>query len=258
MSEFSLDGKTAIITGGSKGIGRAIARSMARAGANVVVSSRKADACEKAAQEITSEGGSAIAIACNVSDLEALPDLVAGTESAFGQVDILVGNAAANPHYGPMTTIEEPAFDKIIATNLKANLWLAKLVLPKMAERKDGTLIFVSSIGGQRGNDDIGIYGLSKAAEEAMARNLAVGWGPHNIRVNCIAPGLVKTDFARALWEDPAKLAHAEAAYPLRRIGEPEDIGGVATFLASDAARFITGQTIVVDGGITISGTGRE
>ncbi len=258
MSEFSLQNKTAIVTGGSKGIGLAIARSMARAGANVVIASRKADACDEAVAAITADGGSAAAVPCNVSHLDALPGLVAAAEDTFGRIDILVGNAAANPHYGPMTTIEEPAFDKIIDTNVKANLWLAKLVLPKMAERRDGAIIFVSSIGGRRGNDDIGIYGVSKAAEEAMARNLAVGWGPHNIRVNCIAPGLVRTDFARALWDDPDKLKRTEDAYPLRRIGEPEDIGGVATFLASEAARFITGQTIVVDGGITISGTGRE
>lgn len=258
MSEFSLLDKTAIVTGGSKGIGLAIARSMARAGANVVISSRKADACEEAVATIKADGGSAIAVPCNISQLDALAGLVAASEDAFGQVDILVGNAAANPHYGPMTTIEEPAFDKIIDTNVKANLWLAKLVLPKMAERREGVLIFVSSIGGRRGNDDIGTYGISKAAEEAMARNLAVGWGPHNIRVNCIAPGLVRTDFARALWDDAEKLKRTENAYPLRRIGDPEDIGGVATFLASNAARFITGQTIVVDGGITISGTGRE
>jgi NAD(P)-dependent dehydrogenase (short-subunit alcohol dehydrogenase family) len=231
---------------------------MAGAGANVVITSRKAEACDAAVAAIKADGGSAIAVPCNVSHLDALPDLVAAAEDGFGQVDILVGNAAANPHYGPMTTIDEAAFDKIIGTNVKANLWLAKLVLPKMAERRDGAVIFVSSIGGRRGNDDIGTYGVSKAAEEAMARNLAVGWGPHNIRINCIAPGLVRTEFARALWDDPAKLKHAEDAYPLRRIGEPEDIGGVATFLASDAARFITGQTIVVDGGITISGTGRE
>ena len=257
MSEFSLDGKTAIITGGSRGIGKAIAQSMARAGAQVVISSRKAEPCEEVASQINADGGSAIALPCNISRLDDLPGLIEGAEQAFGKVDILVGNAAANPHYGPMTTIDEAAFDKIIDTNLKANLWLAKLVLPKMAERRDGVIVFVSSIGGRRGNDDIGTYGISKAAEEAMARNLAVGWGRHNIRVNCIAPGLVRTEFARALWDDADKLKHAESAYPLGRIGEPEDIGGVATFLASDAARFITGQAIVVDGGITISGTGR-
>ncbi len=258
MNEFSLNGKSAIITGGSRGIGKAIAQSMARAGAQVVISSRKAEPCEEVAAQINADGGTAVAIPCNVSDLDALPALVEGAEQAFGKVDILVGNAAANPHYGPMTTIEEPAFDKIIGTNLKANLWLAKLVLPKMAERRDGVIIFVSSIGGRRGNDDIGTYGMSKAAVEAMARNLAVGWGRHSIRVNCIAPGLVRTEFARALWDDPEKLSHAEQAYPLGRIGDPQDIGGVATFLASDAARFITGQAIVADGGITISGTGRE
>ena len=173
---------------------------------------------------------------------------------AFGQVDILVGNAAANPYYGPLTGIEERALDKILATNLKANLWLAKEVLPGMAERRDGAVIFVASIAGLRGTDDIGAYGLSKAALESMARSLAVRWGRHNIRVNCIAPGLVRTDFARALWEDPAKLAAAEAAYPLRRIGDPDDIAGAAVWLASPAGAFITGQTIVVDGGSNIAG----
>ena len=258
MKMFSLEGKTALVTGASRGIGRAIAESLAEAGAAVVISSRTAGDCEDVAESIRKTGGKAVAIACNVSHLDALPGFVAEAEAALGPIDILVGNAAANPHYGPMTEIEEPAFDKIIDTNIKANLWLAREVLPKMAERGGGTVIFVSSIGACRGNDDIGTYGISKAAEEAMARNLAVGWGRKNIRVNCIAPGLVRTDFARALWDDPEKLRYAEAAYPLGRIGDPEDIAGVAVFLASDAARFVTGQTIVADGGVTISGTGRK
>ena len=172
----------------------------------------------------------------------------------FGGIDILVGNAAANPHHGPTTDVDEAAFDKIIATNLKANLWLSKAVLPDMASRRDGAIVFVTSIAGIRGTDDIGVYGMSKAAEESMARSLAVGWGKHGIRVNCIAPGLVKTDFAAALWEDPESLKAAEASYPIGRIGEPDDIAGVAVFLSSPAGAFVTGQTIVVDGGVTISG----
>jgi len=255
MSElFRLDGKTALVTGGSRGIGRAIALRMAEAGASVVVSSRKAEDCEAVAAEIRATGGRALAAPCNVSHLETLPGLARAARDAFGRIDILVGNAAANPYYGPLTGIEERSLDKILATNVKANLWLCKALLPEMAERRDGAVIFIASIAGLRGTDDIGAYGLSKAALESMARSLAVRWGRHNIRINCIAPGLVRTDFARALWEDPAKLAAAEAAYPLRRIGEPDDIAGMAVCLAAPAGAFVTGQTIVVDGGVTIAG----
>jgi NAD(P)-dependent dehydrogenase (short-subunit alcohol dehydrogenase family) len=254
MELFRLDGKTALVTGASRGIGRAIALRMAEAGANVVVSSRTAEDCAAVVAEIEAAGGRAVAVPCNVSRLEALPGLVGAACDAFDRIDILVGNAAANPYYGPLTGIEERALDKIVDTNVKANLWLCKEVLPEMAERRDGAVIFTASIAGLRGTDDIGAYGLSKAALESMARSLAVRWGQHNIRVNCIAPGLVKTDFARALWENPSRLAAAEAAYPLRRIGEPDDIAGAAVWLASPAGAFVTGQTIVVDGGITIAG----
>jgi len=254
MEFFRLDGKTALVTGGSRGIGRAIALRMAEAGANVVVSSRTEEDCAAVAAEIEAAGGRTIAAPCNVSRLEALPWLVQAAHDAFGRTDILVGNAAANPYYGPVTGIEERALDKILDTNLKANLWLCKEVLPEMAERRDGAVILIASIAGLRGTDDIGAYGLSKAALESMARSLAVRWGRHNIRVNCIAPGLVRTDFARALWENPEKLAAAEAAYPLRRIGEPNDIAGAAVWLAGPSGAFVTGQTIVVDGGVTIAG----
>jgi NAD(P)-dependent dehydrogenase (short-subunit alcohol dehydrogenase family) len=254
MDLFRLDGKTALVTGGSRGIGRAIALRMAGAGANLVVSSRTAEDCAAVVAEIEAAGGKAVAAPCNVSRLEALPGLVQAARAAFGGVDILVGNAAANPYYGPLTGIGEPALDKILDTNLKANLWLCKEVLPEMAERRDGAVILIASIAGLRGTDDIGAYGLSKAALESMARSLAVRWGRHNVRVNCIAPGLVRTDFARALWEDPDKLAAAEAAYPLRRIGEPDDIAGAAVWLAGPGGAFVTGQTIVVDGGVTIAG----
>lgn len=254
MTLFSLEGKTAIVTGGSRGIGKAIALRMAEAGARIVVSSRKLEACQTVADEIKLSGGEAAAIACNISSLSDLQVLVDESRKAFGGIDILVGNAAANPYYGPITEIEESAFDKIIDTNVKSNLWLCKSLLPGMAERGGGAVIFISSIAGITGTDDIGAYGLSKAAESSMARGLAVGWGKHNIRVNCIAPGLVKTDFAKALWDDPEKLKKAEAAYPLGRIGDPDDIAGVAVCLASPAGAFITGQTIVVDGGVTIAG----
>jgi dehydrogenase/reductase SDR family member 4 len=252
MDMFDLTGKVAIVTGGSKGIGRAIAERMAEAGAKIVVSSRKLDKCEEVAQGIRDAGGDATAIACNVSHMEQLENLVAQTMKTYGKIDILVGNAAVNPHYGPMTEIEESAFDKIMDSNIKANLWLARMILPQMAERKDGVIIILSSIAGIKGTDDIGVYGISKAADSALVRNLAVRWGEHDIRCNAIAPGLIKTDFARALWENPERLAEVEASYPLRRIGDPDDIAGVAVFLASRAGRYITGQTIVVDGGSTI------
>jgi NAD(P)-dependent dehydrogenase (short-subunit alcohol dehydrogenase family) len=252
MELFDLTGKVAVVTGGSKGIGRAIAERMAEAGAKVVVSSRKLDKCEEVAQAIRDAGGDATAIACNVSHMEQLENLVAQTMKAYGRIDILVGNAAVNPHYGPMTDIEESAFDKIMNSNIKANLWLARMVLPQMAERKDGVILVLSSIAGIKGTDDIGVYGISKAADSALVRNLAVRWGEHNIRCNAIAPGLIKTDFARALWENPERLAKVEASYPLRRIGDPDDIAGVAVFLASRAGQYVTGQTIVVDGGSTI------
>ena len=255
MGFFDLQGKVAVVTGGSKGIGRAICERMAEAGAKVVVSSRKLDACEEVVEGIRAKGGEATAIACNVSHIEQLQNLVDTSMKTYGRIDCLVGNAAVNPHYGPMTTIDEGAFQKIVDCNIRANLWLSRMVLPQMAERRDGTIIIISSIAGIKGTDDIGMYGVSKAADMALARNLAVRWGEHNIRINTIAPGLIKTDFAKALWEDPKRRAAVEAGYPLRRIGDPDDIAGVAVFLAADAGRYITGQTIVVDGGATVVGS---
>lgn len=253
MGLFDLTGKVVVITGASRGIGRAMALCMADAGARVVVSSRKLDACEEVVRTICDAGGEASAVACNVTHIDQLEHLVTTSIDVFGRIDCLVGNAAVNPHYGPMTTIGESAFEKIINCNVRANLWLARLVLPGMADRGDGTIIYVSSIAGIKGTDDIGTYGISKAAVIAMARNLAVTWGKHGIRVNTIAPGLVRTDFAKALWENPERLARVEEHYPMRRIGEPDDIAGTAVFLASEAGRYITGQTIVVDGGATVA-----
>ncbi len=238
QSPFALDGKVAIITGSSRGIGRASAEALARLGARVVISSRKAEACEAVAQNIRQHGGEACVIACNISRKAEVEALVAGTLRTYGRIDILVCNAAVNPVYGP--------------ANVKSNLWLCNLVIPAMAERGDGAVVIVSSIAGLRGTGMLGAYGISKAADFALARNLAVEWGPRNVRVNCVAPGLVKTDFARALWENPDLLARRTAATPLRRIGEPEEIGPIVAFLASPAARFITGQVIVADGGVTI------
>jgi NAD(P)-dependent dehydrogenase (short-subunit alcohol dehydrogenase family) len=254
MSLFDLTGKVAIITGSSRGIGRAIAERMAEQGAKVVISSRKAGPCEEVAAAIDAArgAGTAIAIPANISSKDDLSRLVAGTREAFGRVDILVCNAASNPYYGPMAGISDEQFRKILDNNVIANHWLAQMVAPEMIERRDGAIIIVSSIGGLRGSPVIGAYNISKAADFQLARNLAVELGPHNVRVNCIAPGLIRTDFARALWENPDTLGHYTATTPLRRIGEPDEIAGVAVMLASRAGSFITGQGIVVDGGVTI------
>ncbi len=248
---FSLEAKVALVTGSSRGIGKAIAEAMAHAGAKVVISSRKADACDDVARAICDAGGEAVAIPCNVSDLSEVNGLVDRTLAHWGRVDILVCNAAVNPHFGSSQEISESAFDKIMDTNVKNVLWLCRAVIPQMAERMDGAVIIVSSIAGLKGTRRLGActYALSKAADMQLARNLAVEWGHRNVRVNCIAPGLVRTDFARALWEDEANRARALAAYPLGRLGEPEDIAGTAVFLASRAGSWMTGQTLVVDGG---------
>jgi NAD(P)-dependent dehydrogenase (short-subunit alcohol dehydrogenase family) len=254
MSLFDLSGKVAVITGSSRGIGRAIAVRMAEQGARVVISSRKAQACEEVASALNSAhgAGTAIAVPANISSKDDLQQLVDASNKAFGKVDVLVCNAASNPHYGPMAGIQDEQFRKILENNVIANHWLIQMVVPQMIARRDGAIIIVSSIGGLRGSPVIGAYNISKAADMQLARNLAVEYGPHNVRVNCIAPGLIKTDFARALWEDPERLQHVTANSPLRRIGEPDEIAGTAVYLASRAGTFITGQSIVVDGGVTI------
>lgn len=246
---FDLKDKVAVVTGSSRGIGRAIAEMFARSGAKVVVSSRTADACDPVAKAIRDAGGEALVVPCHIGKKDELQNLVDQTLSHWGQIDILICNAAINPVYGSMSELTDDAFDKIMATNVRSTWQLCEMVLPGMAANGGGSVVLLSSIAGIRGNAVIGCYGMSKAAEAALARNLAVEWGPKNIRVNALAPGLVKTDFARALWEDPDRLAKAENQTPLRRIGEPDDIAGTALFLASDASAYITGQTIVADGG---------
>jgi NAD(P)-dependent dehydrogenase (short-subunit alcohol dehydrogenase family) len=253
MRLFDLTGKTAIVTGSSRGIGRAIAETLAAAGAQVVISSRKQDACDAAAAAIRAAGGQAAAIACNVGDPTQLAALVTAARAQCGAIDILVCHAGINPYYGPLEKIDDGAFDRIMATNVRSVLRLAGLVLPEMKARRDGAIVIMSSIAGLRGTAGLGAYAISKAADMQLARNLALEWGPHNIRVNCIAPGLIKTDFARALWQDEELVAHRLALTPLGRIGEADDIAGAALLLASPAGRYITGQTIVVDGGVTIA-----
>jgi len=250
---FDLAGKVAIVTGSSRGIGRSIALIMASLGARIVVSSRKREACEPVADEIRAKGGEAIVIPCNISRKEEVEALVAGTQEQLGGIDILVCNAAVNPYFGPLSGIDDNAFDKVMNANVKSNLWLCNMAIPRIAERGGGSVVIISSIAGLRGSPGIGAYGISKAADFALARQLALEWGPQNVRVNCIAPGLIKTDFARALWEDEDRLAYRESGTPLRRIGMPDEIGGVAAFLASPAASFITGEVVTVDGGVTIA-----
>ena len=253
-SLFDLTGKVAIVTGSSRGIGRAIAERMAEHGAKVVISSRKAAPCEEVARGINAKYGEgrAIVIPANISSKDELKRLADETRAKWGQIDILVCNAASNPYYGPQQDISDDQFRKILDNNIVANHWMISNVIPEMVKRKDGCVIIISSIGGLRGSPVIGAYCISKAADMQLARNLAVEYGPHNIRVNTIAPGLIKTDFAKALWDDPDTLKKSTAGAALQRIGEPDEIAGAAVFLASKAGSFTTGQTIVVDGGATI------
>ena len=255
-SLFDLSGKVAIITGSSKGIGKSIATELAGHGAKVVISSRKPGPCNDVAAEINAacaEGtGCAIAIPANIGKKDELQSLVDQTRERWGQIDIAICNAAINPYYGPSKDIPDAAFDKIMSSNIKSNHWFCNMVLPEMVERRDGSIIIVSSVGGFRASTVIGAYGISKAADLQLTRNLAAEYGPMNVRVNAIAPGLIRTDFAKALWENPTTLASVTKGNPLRRIGEPEELAGAAVFLASKAGTYVTGQTIVVDGGMTI------
>ncbi|VTU29965.1 MULTISPECIES: SDR family NAD(P)-dependent oxidoreductase [unclassified Variovorax] len=251
MNAFDLKGKVAIVTGSSRGIGRSIAEHLAAAGARVVITSRTAEACEKVAGSIRANGGVALALPASISRKPELEEMVRRTLAEWGRVDILVANAATNPYYGPTASASDEVFDKVMHNNVQSNLWLANLVLPDMAQRRDGAVIFIGSIGGYRGRAALGLYGMSKAAEMQMARCLALEWGRHNIRINCIAPGLIRTDFSRAIWENPKLLSEREQMLPLGRIGEPEDIAGIALMLASRAGAFITGQVITADGGET-------
>ena len=239
---FDLSGKVAVITGSSKGIGRAIAEAMAKAGAKVAISSRKEEACRLVADGIESSGGEAIAIPCNIGHKTELQNLVDQTIEKWGRIDVLVCNAAVNPYFGPMAKIPDDAFSATLQRNVQSNLWLCNMTIPQMAERKDGVVTIISSIAGLRGDAMLGAYAISKAADFQLARNLAVEWGHSNVRVNCIAPGLIRTDFARALWENPKTYKQVVSACPLGRIGEPEDIAGTAVFLASRAGAFITGE----------------
>ncbi len=250
-SLFDLTGKVAIVTGSTKGIGLAIATRMAEHGATVVISSRKPDACEAVAAGIRAKAGKAVVIPCHIGRKQELQALVDGTVAECGGIDILVENAAVNPYLGPSAAMPDEAFDRVMGSNVRSNVWLANMAIPHMTARGGGAVIIISSIGGLRGSAQLGAYAISKAADMQLARNIAVEWGPKNIRANAIAPGLVRTDFARALWEDPALYRKRTRDTPLQRIGEPDEIAGAAVFLASAAGSFTTGQTIVIDGGVT-------
>ena len=254
MNLFDLTGKVAIVTGSSRGIGKAIAEALAQQGAKVVISSRNQDACDPVAADLNAlyGEGRAIAVAASISSKDALQNLVDQTKAAFGRIDVLVCNAASNPYYGPMAGISDDQFRKILDNNVIANHWLINMVAPAMLEREEGSIIIISSVGGLTGSSTIGAYNISKAADFQLARNLAAEFGPKGVRINCIAPGLIRTDFARALWENPDTLKAVTRHTPMRRIGEPHEIAGAAVFLASLASTFMTGQAIVVDGGSTI------
>jgi NAD(P)-dependent dehydrogenase (short-subunit alcohol dehydrogenase family) len=249
---FDLTGKSAIVTGSSRGIGKQIAYRLAEHGANIVVSSRKQDACEAAAAEINDKVGrrAAIAVAANIGAKDALQELVDQTNAAFGKIDICICNAASNPYFGPMSGISDDQFLKILQNNVISNHWLINMCAPQMRARKDGAVIIISSVGGLKGSPVIGAYDISKAADMQLARNLAVEFGADNVRVNTIAPGLVQTDFAKALWENPDILKASTARAALKRIGQPDEIAGMAVLLASQAGAFVTGQTLIIDGGV--------
>jgi NAD(P)-dependent dehydrogenase (short-subunit alcohol dehydrogenase family) len=257
MSLFDMTGKVVVITGSSRGIGKAIAEEMAEHGAKVVISSRKADACDLVTDAINAKygAGTAITIAANISSKDSLQNLVDETRKAFGKIDALVCNAASNPYYGPMAGISDEQFNKILTNNIVANNWLISMVAPEMMERGEGSITIISSIGGLKASTVIGAYCISKAADMQLARNLAAEYGPRGVRVNCIAPGLIKTDFAKALWDNPDTLKISTASASLKRIGEPDEIAGAAVFLASRAGAFTTGHTLVIDGGATINGS---
>ena len=250
---FDMKDKVVIITGSSRGIGQASAEQLARAGAKVVVSSRKAEPCEAVAAGIRAAGGQALVVPCHVGEKAQVEALVEATLATWGRVDGLVCNAATNPVMGPLSTLSDDVFAKIMQVNVQSTLWLSNLCAPIMARQGGGSLVLLSSITALLGNAFIGAYGMSKAAEGQLARNLAVELGPQNIRVNSIAPGLVKTDFAKAIWDNPDLMEKQLGNTPLGRIGAPEDIAGVVHFLLSDAANYITGQMIVADGGETIT-----
>ena len=248
---FDLSGKVALLTGSSKGMGKCMAEALAEHGAKVVISSRKQDQCEATAAEINEKcgEGSAVPIACNIGYKDQLQGLVDATHDALGPIDILIGNAGVNPFYGSIMDIPDEAYDKIMASNVRSNLWLAQMVAPYMIAKGSGSIAITSSTGAFKGSEVLGAYSISKLADIGLIRNLALELGPKGVRVNAICPGLVKTDFAEALWNNPEAAQRANEETPMRRLGEAEDFKGIAVFLASDASSWMTGQALTVCGG---------
>jgi len=249
---FALSDEVAIVTGASRGIGEAIARGLAAFGAKVVVASRKQDAVEAVAASIRAEGGTAIAVAAHMGDSTAIKNLVTKSQDHFGGIDILVNNAAANPVFGPLQTVDEAAFAKIMQVNVWGPLALAREAQPSMTARGGGSIVNISSIGGLRPEPMLGLYSASKAALINLSQTMAKEWGRDGIRVNVVCPGLVQTKFSAALWQDEKTLQRFLHTVPLGRIGQPEDLVGLAIFLASPASVYCTGAVFTVDGGHTI------
>ena len=255
MSLFNLKNKSILITGSSRGIGKSIAHQCALHGANVIISSRKFNVCKQVANEINDITGKDLAfpISASISDEDQLKELVLKTRDKFGRIDVLICNAATNPFMGSMLDMPNEKFDKVMNNNIKSNQILCNLVLPEIIEREDGSIIIISSIAAIKGSPILGAYNISKAADVMIVKNIAAEFGHKNIRANSIAPGLIKTDFAKALWENPDILKTVLTNNPMQRIGEPDEVAGIAVMLASQAGSYINGQTIVVDGGTTIS-----
>ena len=253
---FDLKNKAVVITGSSRGIGKQIALRYAEYGAKIIISSRSLEACEAVEKEILGNGGIAFSKQCNISSKEQCHALIDFCVDKFSKIDVLVCNAASNPYYGKLAEIPDELFDKIMNNNVKSNLWLCKKTIPFLKKNSSGSIILVSSIAGLQGVKNLGAYSISKTADIGLIRSLAVELGTFNINVNGLCPGIIKTDFAKALWENPEILKEIEKNAPLRRIGSVDEVAGAAILLASKAGAFITGQVITMDGGVTIAGKG--
>ncbi|WP_171211920.1 SDR family NAD(P)-dependent oxidoreductase [Ruegeria sp. HKCCA5426] len=248
---FDLTGRNALLTGASRGMGLEMAKGLAQQGANVVISARKIEALEAATAEINDAVGrkAATPMTCNIGNRQEVEALAKAARESVGPISVLIGNAGVNPFYGSMRDITDEAFEKTMQANVQSNLWLANAVFPDMEGLGGGSMLFTSSVGAFKPSDTLGTYNISKLALIALVRNLAMEMGPAGVRVNALCPGVVKTEFARALWDNPKIAGSYLRQVPLRRLGEPEDFTGIAAFMASDASRYITGQALTVDGG---------
>ena len=253
---FTLENKAIVITGSSRGIGKGMAKRFAEFGAKLIISSRKIDACKEVEEEINKNGGIAFSKECNISEKTQCDELIEFCIEKYGRLDVLVCNAASNPYYGDLEKIPDKLFDKIMNNNVKSNLWLCKKAIPFLKKQNNSSIIIVSSIAGLQGVKNLGAYSISKTADIGLIRSLAVELGKFNININGLCPGIIKTDFARELWENPEILKGVEEQAPLGRIGTVDEVTGAAILLASKAGSFITGQVITMDGGVTIASRG--